>query len=115
MCDVQNTTAVIPFDFVVPRRQQGFAKDLYPDVQSAKAVMDIATFKADMTAVKKPNVVSVEEGVNLADGEVAFVKKMSYNELTVRVAELEKFLAENREKIEAAGLDLASLLPAKEE
>lgn len=115
MCDIQNTTAVIPFSFVVPRRQQGFAKDLYPDVQSAKPVMDVETFKADMTAVKKPNTVSIEEGVNLADGEVAFVKKMTYKELTARVAELEKFLTENREKIEAAGLDLASLLPAKEE
>jgi len=114
ICDIKSNTAVIPFSFSVPRRQQGFAKDLYPDVPSAKPVMDLATFKTDMTAVKKPNFVSV--GPNgVADSEVAFVKKMTYSELSARVAELEKFLTENREKIEAAGLDLASLLPAKEE
>jgi len=115
ICDIKSSTAVIPFNFVVPRRQQGFAKDLYPDVPSVKPVMDLATFKTNMEAVQKPNFVSVEEGVNLADGEVAFVKKMTYDELSARVAELEKFLTENREKIEAAGLDLAALLPANEE
>jgi len=88
-----NTGEIWPFRFVIPRKQKNsFEAVLYPDIVSVNQEMSAAEWEgADADSLPAgPKMASCDP--QQAEGDVEFVKKATYGELSALVEEYEAFI-----------------------